>query len=157
MLLIYFLLQKHIRSGRGEELTFGGLVFACLLYLKWPRLFQSLSIKVPKYPQYWENVVKLCVLVSLKVVFCNPPMLIFFFTLEVCFFRCSLYKQLLSFPGHHSGPHLCRSPENAAHTGTNSLALEKLSSKLGGKRDIYEVIVSHGSRNMIKDLNRGAK
>lgn len=41
-----------------------------------------------------------------------------------------------------------------AHTGAKSLALEKLSSKLGGK-DIYEVIVSHGSRNMIKDLNEG--
>ncbi|KAI4572756.1 hypothetical protein MJG53_012594 [Ovis ammon polii x Ovis aries] len=61
---------------------------------------------------------------------------------------------LLLDQGHHSSPHLCRNTENAAHTGAKSLALEKLSSKLGGK-DIYEVIVSHGSRNMIKDLNEG--
>lgn len=68
---------------------------------------------------------------------------------------CSLYEQLVSFPGHHGSPHLGRNSENAAHTGAKSLAPEKLSSKLGGKRDIYEVIVCHVSWNMIKDLNEG--
>lgn len=62
---------------------------------------------------------------------------------------------LLSFPGHHGSPYLCRNIEDTTQISAKNLALENLSSKSGGKTGIYEMIVANAKQNMIKDLNGG--
>ena len=64
---------------------------------------------------------------------------------------------LLSFPGHHGSPYLCRNIEDTTRISAKNLALENLSSKSSDKIGIYEMIVAKAKQNMIKDLNWGAK